>query len=90
MLEGGLLLQALTDAQHEIVSSIEDRGGKGSLKVDFKFKADRTGQVLVVADVTVKPSPEERGSTLFFSKNGNLTRDNPDQDDMFTPKKDTH
>ena len=87
-LEGGELVQDLTDKQKEVIDGIVEaeasRGGKpsGELNIKIKYKLDG-GVMEVRTDITTKiPKVERRKSIMWVTPEGNLTPRNPKQGDL--------
>lgn len=77
----------LSEALQEIVRAVRETGRPGELIFRLKVKpVDSTdgNQVTVEDDITTKLPRHRRKASLFFATRQNtLTRNNPDQMDMF-------
>jgi len=70
--------EELTSKFAELVSTIEQLGGSGSLTLTFKVKKDGARAITVQEKIDVKLPPEPRGQAIFFpDARGNLFRDDP-------------
>lgn len=78
------LHEALSEALAEVVRGVEKTGKVGSLTLTFKVKKNKDRQVMVDSEVKRKVPEEGIATTMFFSdENGNLTRRDPQQRELF-------
>lgn len=82
-MRGGISLEELSTQLHALVAAVQDTGKKGSLVYTLTVKPATAGSSfqLVVADAIKASVPcLERSADIFFAtKNGELTRSNPNQ-----------
>jgi hypothetical protein len=72
----------LGEGLHDLIARVQDTGKKGSITLTVTVEPmKQDGTLLVVSDEIKLKLPEyDRPSGVFYAdKNGNLTRDNPDQ-----------
>lgn len=90
-LRKGRMLHELSAKLEELTTAVREHNKKGELTLKLSVSPQESrrsvgmGSITVVVDDTIKLSkPEPRkASTLFFaSRNGTLTRNNPDQMEM--------
>lgn len=79
----GATHEELGEALHDLIGRVQDTGKKGSLTLTISVSMLKggDGRALVVEDAIKLKLPEhDRQSSLFYAdKNGNLTRNDPDQ-----------
>ena len=81
--ERGVLLDELTDIQHQIVEAVQMTNKQGELTIKLKFKPEGAGQVSIETDYKPKIPQLPRGRSIFFvTPEGNLQRDDPRQKDL--------
>lgn len=75
---------------NEVLKAVIETGGKGELNVKFRIKPSKMGMGGAVVEVETdheckvkKPELEIGRSFFFVTKDGDLTRDDPDQAAMF-------
>jgi hypothetical protein len=82
----GLLHGELSDGLHDLLQAVKDTGKAGSLTFQIKVKPAAKGnaeQVLISDLVSVKKPAVERPESIFFlDDNGNLTRQDPRQQEL--------
>jgi len=74
----------------DLVEAVARTGKKGTLQLSLAISPSKAeGQVEVVADVKVAlPRLARPTSIFFYTADHNLTRDNPDQEEMFSGLRD--
>lgn len=82
--------QALTEASEslaEVVSGVRQWGRPGELRITLKVRPNPDGETVDIEDDLVMKAPKRpKKSTRFFAtEEGELTRENPKQPEMFTP-----
>ncbi|MDH0334495.1 hypothetical protein [Metapseudomonas otitidis] len=81
--EGGNLLDELSETQHSLINAIQLTGKGGELVIKLTYKPEGAGQMTIKADVKAKEPVLARGTSLFFmTPEGNLTRRDPRQQDL--------
>lgn len=79
------LHEAMSAALAEVVRGVEATGKVGTLTLTFKVKKNKDRQVMVDSEVKRKVPEEGIATTMFFAdENGNLTRRDPKQAELFT------
>lgn len=84
-LRNGEALLDLAEHMQELVNAVADSGKTGSLTLTIEVKPfEKHSGALVLRDSikTKLPKAEQRGTVLFSTPEGNLTRNNPRQDDL--------
>lgn len=86
-LRNGVFLDEASEALAEVVRAVTRTGRAGALKLTLTIKPAARGTVstvIVDADVQQKLPPADREITMFFpTADGNLSRNDPKQPDMF-------
>lgn len=83
----GACLSEADDALRQLVKKCVDTGKKGKLTVTFEVRPT-ADTVTIVDDVATKaPKPEQMGSSFFADDEGNLSKNNPRQVEMFDDEK---
>lgn len=82
----GVMNADLSDALAELVQTITEVGGKakGSLTLKLDIALNKDGySVTVTDDIVLKlPKKETPSSLFFFDENGNVSRNNPRQQEL--------
>lgn len=84
-LRNGEALLDLAEQLQQVVNAVTDSGKTGSLTLTIEVKPfEKHSGALVLRDSikTKLPKIETRGTVLFSTPDGNLTRNNPRQDDL--------
>lgn len=77
--DGGAL-EDMKDAIRRVSTTVEERGGQGSVSLTLKFSKLGRHQLKIVDEVKVTEPKKVNDATVFFSTNeGDLTRSNPEQ-----------
>lgn len=86
----GKVLEAINDKFQKMISDVTDNGGSGELTLKIKVKGvahDTSGRLTEVAvshDVQTKSPKKDLGpSTFFLTRENILTRNNPEQQELF-------
>ena len=86
----GKVLEAINDKFQKLITDVTDNGGSGELTLKVKVKGvahDTTGRLTEVAvshDVQTKSPKKDLGpSTFFLTRENILTRNNPEQQELF-------
>lgn len=67
----------------ELMESIRDTGGNGSLTLKLSFKVNKAGQIEITPDMTIKKPARALGTGIYFAtEDGRLTRRDPNQIDI--------
>jgi hypothetical protein len=76
---------------NEVLAAVLDTAGEGELVIKLKLKPGRMGSGRAVLEVVArhecklkKPELEIGGSQFFVTRDGRLSRNDPNQEDMFT------
>lgn len=81
--EGGGLLDELTDVQHALIDAIRLTNNGGELTIKLTYKPEGAGQMTIKADVKSKEPVLARGTSLFFlTPEGNISRRDPRQQNL--------
>lgn len=77
----GSLHAELSERLQELVAAVAEQEKAGSLTLTIRVSpaGRRTAQYEISDDVSVKLPKPERGSSLFFALDGNLSRSDPRQ-----------
>jgi hypothetical protein len=79
--------QELTEALWDLVQAVQATGKPGTITLTVTVEPMRKtgGQVIVTRHKvkTAPPEPDREPSVSWVDRNGNLTRDNPNQPDLF-------
>lgn len=78
----GVLAAHLAEQLQELTGAVVDTGKKGTLTLQITvapLKAGNVKNLVATAKTTLKTPAEEPASVFFVDKDGNLTRDDPDQ-----------
>jgi hypothetical protein len=80
----GSLHAELSEHLQELVATVAEREKPGTLTLTLKVSpaGRKTQQYEIADDVTVRPPKPERGSSLFFALDGNLSRSDPRQPEL--------
>lgn len=80
----GSLHAELSEQLQELVAAVSEheRPGSLTLKITVAPAGRRTQQYELADDVSVKLPKPERGSSLFFALEGNLSRSDPRQPEL--------
>lgn len=82
--DSGALLDKLSDALSDVSKGVLETGKVGSLDLNIKVKLNKKNQVYFSATVRNKIPEEGIAEAVFFvSENGDLTRHDPEQADLF-------
>ncbi len=90
-LRKGRMLHELSEKLEELTTAIRENNKKGTLTVKLSIDplergdADGMGAISVVIrdEISInKPEPKRADTIFFASRNGSLTRNNPDQLEM--------
>ncbi len=76
-LEGGQLLEDLTDMEREVLEAIDRHGDKGSITIKIMYT--QKGPQMAVEAKIASSYPQPRGATVFFADGADLFRENPRQ-----------
>lgn len=77
--DGGAL-EDMKDAIRRVSTTVEERGGQGSVSLTLKFSKLGRHQLKIVDEVKITEPKKVNDATVFFSTNeGDLTRSNPEQ-----------
>lgn len=80
----GELLREANDQLEDLIRAVKDTGGKGDITIKLPFKINDAGQLECVPRVDSKRPRRALGTGIYFAtENGQLTRRDPDQADMF-------
>ncbi len=81
---GGGLHGELTEALADLVLAVTEHGAKGTLQLQVIVAPNKDGATVTVSDKIKLTMPEgERGAAIFFAdEDGNLTRQNPRQQEL--------
>ena len=80
----GELLREANDQLEDLIRAVKDTGGKGDIKITLPFKINDAGQLECVPRVDSKRPRRALGTGIYFAtEDGQLTRRDPDQADMF-------
>lgn len=80
----GELLREANDQLEEVVRAVKDTGGKGSVTISLPFKMNDAGQLECVPSINSKRPRRALGTGIYFATDdGQLTRRDPDQREMF-------
>lgn len=73
----------------EVVEAVMDTGKQGSITIKLTISPDKDGERLVkIADAITAKAPQESRKSLWFpDDDGNLHRNNPNQQSMFSEPK---
>lgn len=78
------LHEEMSEAMAAVVRAVEKTGKVGTLTLTFKVKRNKERQLLVDSIVKANVPQEGIATTAFFSdENGNLTRRDPKQQELF-------
>lgn len=74
----------LSDGLAELVTAVKELGKPGSIVLTVKVTPNKDGATVTVTDKVKVSMPEaERGAAIFFvDDNGNLSRRNPNQQEL--------
>jgi hypothetical protein len=78
----GALAAKLAEQLQELVNAVVDTGKKGTIAVQLTVGPLKPGNVknlITTAKTTLKTPEDDTSSVFFVDKDGNLTRDDPDQ-----------
>ncbi|MGW5514645.1 hypothetical protein [Nocardia africana] len=80
-LRGGAVHDELTEALHNLIAAVESTRKKGKVTFSIELAYEKGTQTLAVKDVVVAAIPKpDRAKTLWFvDREGNLTRNDPNQ-----------
>lgn len=82
--DGGALLAKLSEALADVSKGVLETGKVGDIALNIKVKLNKKNQVFLIASVKSKKPEEGIAEAVFFaSKDGDLTRHDPDQADLF-------
>ena len=91
-MRGGAVATDLNEKFNEMLTAVLETGGSGELIVKIKAAPSKMGMGGCVLEVETeheckmkKPELKVGKSFFFVTKDGALTRDDPNQTDMFTP-----
>lgn len=80
----GELLREANDQLEDLIRAVKDTGGKGDITIKLPFKINDAGQLECVPRVDSKRPRRALGTGIYFAtEDGQLTRRDPDQADMF-------
>lgn len=80
----GELLREANDQLEDMIRAVKDTGNKGSLTISLPFKINDAGQLECLPRVDSKLPRRALGTGIYFATDdGQLTRRDPDQVDMF-------
>ncbi len=80
----GELLREANDQLEELIRAVKDTGGKGAVTITLPFKINDAGQLECLPRVDSKRPRRALGTGIYFAtEDGQLTRRDPDQVDMF-------
>lgn len=89
-MRGGKVALDLDQKFKEVVKAVVDSGGKGEMTVKFRIVPSKMAMGGAVVEVEIehdvkmkKPELPVGRSTFFVDKEGNLSREDPDQAAMF-------
>jgi hypothetical protein len=84
-IDSGALLDILSEKLAEVSRAVKETGKVGILDLSLKVKLNKKNQVYVSASTKGKIPEEGIAEAVFFvSENGDLTRNDPEQADLFT------
>lgn len=80
---------AVTDASNdlaEVIKGVRKTGRPGELTIKLKVRAHADGETITIEDVVTPKVPRKatKATSFFDAEDGTLTRDNPNQPEMFT------
>lgn len=82
-IRGGVFVNAASKELGELVERIQEAGKGGSLTITLKItphgKNNREMHVTPSLKVSAPPSPDTTEAGIFYAKDGDLVRDDPDQ-----------
>lgn len=81
-IRAGALLNEATDALAELVRAVADTGKGGEIAIRVKLKPAGRGSATIVVDADVDtkiPKPDREVSFFFPTKDGSLTKQDPNQ-----------
>jgi len=79
----GELLTAGDDRLTELITAIEETGGKGALTLKISFSKNKAGQIEIVPDLSIKKPTRAIGTGIYFAtEDMRLTRRDPNQMDI--------
>ena len=82
-LRRGKTVEELTDAMAELVAKCTETGKGGSLQLTIKIAPGKSGQLEITDSIKVSVPQFARESSLFFvTPEGNLSRNDPRQDEL--------
>lgn len=80
----GELLAEGDSMLEELMTAVRDTGEKGTLTLEFPFKVNKAGQVECDPVFKLKKPRRALGTGIYFvTDEGQLTRKDPKQDDLF-------
>jgi hypothetical protein len=83
-MRNGRVAEQLTDAWAELIADVHHTGKPGSMTVVFSVKPSGENGMEIGAKVATKPPKPETGASFFYiDLEGNLTRTDTRQRDMF-------
>lgn len=89
-MRGGAVAQDLNEKFNEVVGAVLDTGGKGQLTIELNVEPSKMGLGGAVIEVSSehkckvkKPELAIGKATFFVTKEGVLTRNDPNQTSMF-------
>lgn len=78
----GRCAQEASDALARIVKACRETGKKGKLTLALTIKPTST-EMMVIDEITEKiPKPDAAASVFYDDENGNLTRNDPNQEEL--------
>jgi len=79
----GELLETGDQKLTELVEAIRETGNGGSLSLKVSIKVNKSGQLEIVPDITIKKPTRSMGTGIYFATDdGRLTRRDPNQMDF--------
>ena len=87
----GELLREANEQLEELIRAVKETGGKGDLTIKLAFRMNDAGQLECQPSVTTKRPRRALGTGIYFAtEDGQLTRRDPDQHEMFEDELDEH
>lgn len=82
---GGQTNKAATEALREVVKAVRETGKSGAVTIRLDVKlVEQTTQIVISDKITSKvPQLDRQASIYFTTPEGDVLRDNPDQDPLF-------
>lgn len=81
--EGGMLLDSLSDIQQQIVEAVRFTNKNGEITIKLTYRPEGAGQLSIEADIKSKAPKMQRGKSIFFiTKDANLERNDPRQTEL--------